>query len=91
MLRPLSNFNWREAILRMAVDFLVVHSSMVATLALAVVYQTAVGPAAAANVESRPVGRRCICNPSTRDVCVTAARWSRTCTSEESASPARAA
>jgi nucleoside-diphosphate-sugar epimerase len=50
MLRSLRNFSWREAIPRMAVDFLIVHLSMIAALAMSVVYQTAVGNAAAAHV-----------------------------------------
>lgn len=49
MLRPLRHFNWREAIPRMTVDFLIVHLSMIAAFAISVVYQTAIGQAATAS------------------------------------------
>ena len=48
MLRCLRNFSWREAIPRMAVDFLIVHLSMIAAIAISVVYQTAGGHSAVA-------------------------------------------
>ncbi len=43
MLRTLGNARWREAIPRMAVDFLIVHVSMIAALAISVVYQAGTG------------------------------------------------
>ncbi len=49
MLRSLRNFRWREAIPRMAADFLIVHFSMIAALAMSVVYQTGTGNAVAAH------------------------------------------
>ena len=49
MLRSLQNFRWREAIPRMAADFLIVHFSMIAASALSVVYQTGIGNAVAAH------------------------------------------
>ena len=48
MLRSLRSFRWREAVPRMAADFLIVHGSMIAALALSVVYQTGVGNGTAA-------------------------------------------
>ena len=49
MLRSLRNFRWREATPRIAADFLIVHLSMVAAMALSVVYQTGSGNAVAAH------------------------------------------
>jgi len=43
MVRSLRNIQWREALPRMAADFLIVHFSMIAALALSVVYQTGAG------------------------------------------------
>jgi nucleoside-diphosphate-sugar epimerase len=48
VLRSLRGFRWQEAIPRMAADFLIVHFSMIAALALSVVYQTGVGNGLAA-------------------------------------------
>src|ERR1039457_1702709 len=49
MLRSLRNFRWREAIPRIIADFLLVHFSMIAALAVSVVYQTGAGNAVAAH------------------------------------------
>lgn len=49
MLRSLRCFRWSEAIPRMVADFLIVHFSMIAALAVSVVYQTGAGNAAAAH------------------------------------------
>lgn len=49
MLRSLRNFRWGEAIPRMIADFLIVHLSMIAALAMSVVYQTGIGNASAAH------------------------------------------
>lgn len=48
MLPQWKQCNWKEAALRMTADFLIVHFSMIAALAVSVVYQTAVGNAVAA-------------------------------------------
>jgi nucleoside-diphosphate-sugar epimerase len=48
MLLSLRNLRWQEAIPRMAADFLIVHFSMIAALAISVVYQTGIGNAVAA-------------------------------------------
>ena len=42
-LRPLRGFRWREAIPRMAADYLIVHFSMIAALGVSVLYQTQIG------------------------------------------------
>ena len=39
----MNNFKWREALPRIAADFLIVHASMVAALLLSVLYRTAIG------------------------------------------------
>ena len=49
MLRSLRTFRWREAVPRMIADFLIVHFSMIAALAMSVVYQTGLGNAVAAH------------------------------------------
>ena len=49
MLRSLRCFRWREAIPRIIADFLIVHFSMIAALAVSVVYQTGAGNAVAAH------------------------------------------
>ena len=49
MLRSLRNFRWQEAVPRMTADFLIVHFSMIAALAMSVVYQTGVGNSVAAH------------------------------------------
>lgn len=49
MLLSLRSFKWRECTPRMAADFIIVHFSMIAALALSVVYQARVGNAAAAH------------------------------------------
>jgi nucleoside-diphosphate-sugar epimerase len=49
VLRPLRNYRWREAIPRMIADFLIVHFSMIAALAISVVSQTEAGNAVAAH------------------------------------------
>ena len=49
MLRSLRTFRWQEAIPRMIADFLIVHFSMIAALAMSVVYQTGIGNAVAAH------------------------------------------
>ena len=43
MLRSNQNLKWREALPRMVADFLIVHASMIAALAVSVVYQTGAG------------------------------------------------
>lgn len=43
MLRSLRTFRWREAVPRMVADFLIVQLSMIAALAMSVVYQTWAG------------------------------------------------
>jgi nucleoside-diphosphate-sugar epimerase len=48
VLLSLRDLRWREAIPRMAADFLIVHFSMIAALALSVVYQTGAGNGVAA-------------------------------------------
>jgi hypothetical protein len=48
ILRPLQGFLWRQAFPRMAADFVIVHCSMIAALALSVIYQTGIGDYAAA-------------------------------------------
>ena len=48
MLKALRHFSWQQAIPRMLADFLIVHLSMLAALALSVVYQTSAGQGAAA-------------------------------------------
>lgn len=48
MLRSLRNFRWWEAIPRIIADFLIVHFSMIAALAMSVVYQTGAGNSVAA-------------------------------------------
>lgn len=48
MLQSLWNIKWREAIPRMAADFLIVHFSMIAALAMSVIYQIGMGNGAAA-------------------------------------------
>ena len=48
MLRALRHINWREAIPRMAVDFLIVHLSMIAAFGISVIYQIAIGHSVAA-------------------------------------------
>jgi nucleoside-diphosphate-sugar epimerase len=49
VLRSLRNFRWREVFPRMLADFLIVHFSMIAALAMSVVYQAGAGNAAAAH------------------------------------------
>src|ERR1039458_5475284 len=49
MLRSLRSFRWQEAIPRMIADFLIVHFSMIAALAMSVVYQTGAGNSVAAH------------------------------------------
>ncbi len=49
MLRSLRNFRWREGVPRMAADFTIVHFSMIAAMALSVVYQAGAGNAVAAH------------------------------------------
>ena len=49
MLRSLQNLRWREAIPRIAADYLILHLSMIAALAISVIYQTGTGDAAAAH------------------------------------------
>ena len=49
MIRSLRNFRWQEAVPRMIADFLIVHFSMIAALAVSVVYQTWAGNAGAAH------------------------------------------
>jgi hypothetical protein len=49
VLRSLRTFRWREAVPRMIADFLIVHFSMIAALAMSVVYQTGLGNAVAAH------------------------------------------
>jgi len=49
VLRSIHSFKWREALPRMAVDFAIVHLSMVASLAISVIYQTDVGNGAVAH------------------------------------------
>src|ERR1035438_4655741 len=51
MLRSLRSFCWREAVPRMAADFLIVHVSMITALAMSVVYQTGAGN----SVEARAI------------------------------------
>ena len=48
MLKALRHFTWQQAVPRMLADFLIVHLSMLAALALSVVYQTSAGQGAAA-------------------------------------------
>ena len=48
MLRSLRSFEWRQAAPRMLADFLIVHLSMLAALAISVVYQSGVGNSAEA-------------------------------------------
>ncbi|MGA3075135.1 MAG: NAD(P)-dependent oxidoreductase [Bryobacteraceae bacterium] len=48
MLRSLRNFRWQEAVPRIAADFMIVHVSMIAAMALSVVYQAGAGNAVAA-------------------------------------------
>ena len=48
MLRALRHINWREASPRMAVDFLIVHLSMIAALPISVIYQITIGHSVAA-------------------------------------------
>ena len=43
MLNLITDLKWREALPRMAADFVIVHLSMIAALAISVVYQTAHG------------------------------------------------
>lgn len=49
MLRSLQHIRWREAAPRIAADYLIVHLSMIAALAVSVIYQTGTGDAAAAH------------------------------------------
>lgn len=49
MLRSLRTFRWQEAVPRMIADFLIVHLSMIAALAMSVVYQTGAGDSDAAH------------------------------------------
>ena len=49
MLRPPRNFKWQEGIPRMAADFMILHFSMIAAMAMSVVYQARVGNAVAAH------------------------------------------
>src|ERR1051326_164070 len=48
MLKALRHFSWQQAVPRMFADFLIVHLSMLAALALSVVYQTSAGDGPAA-------------------------------------------
>ena len=43
MVRSLRDFRWRDAVPRMVADFLIVHFSMIVSLAMSVVYQTGAG------------------------------------------------
>ena len=45
MLRSLRNFRWQEAVPRIAADFMIVHLSMIAAMAMSVVYQAGAGNA----------------------------------------------
>lgn len=49
MLQSLRNFRWQEGIPRVAADLLIVHASMIAAMAMSVVYQAGAGNAAAAH------------------------------------------
>lgn len=49
MLRSLRNFRWQEGVPRIAADFTIVHFSMIAALAMSVVYQAGAGNAVAAH------------------------------------------
>ncbi len=49
MLQSLRNFRWQEGIPRVAADFIIVHASMIAAMAMSVVYQAGAGNAAAAH------------------------------------------
>jgi nucleoside-diphosphate-sugar epimerase len=48
MMSPVWKIRWREAVPRMAADFAIVHLSMIASLALSVLYQTSMGDGLAA-------------------------------------------
>jgi nucleoside-diphosphate-sugar epimerase len=48
MLKALRHFRWQQAVPRMLADFFIVHLSMLAALALSVLYQTSVGQGAGA-------------------------------------------
>jgi len=48
VLQSLRSFRWQEAFPRVIADFLIVHLSMIAALAISVVYQTGIGNAVAA-------------------------------------------
>jgi nucleoside-diphosphate-sugar epimerase len=50
MFPSIHNFKWREALPRMVTDFLIVHLSMIAALALSVIYQTGAGNSVKAQV-----------------------------------------
>src|SRR5580700_9620481 len=49
VLQSLRNFRWQESIPRVAADFLIVHASMIAAMAMSVIYQAGAGNAAAAH------------------------------------------